>query len=139
MKIVYNKQQQPKKKFAVCVKGLNFPGQDISERLVEWVELLLVLGADMIFFYKFDVHSNVEKVSRLLFVSSLTHLFHVLNFYSSKNLVSLTPISLPGSYPNTPMLREKFLSENILAKRQNELIPYNDCLYRNLYRYTDSL
>ena len=64
MKIVYNKPDQPKKKFAVCVKGLNFPGQDISGRLVEWLELLLVLGADRIFLYKFDVHSNVEKVFR---------------------------------------------------------------------------
>ena len=44
------------------MKGLNFPEEDISGRLVEWIELLLVLGADMIFFYKFSVHENVEKV-----------------------------------------------------------------------------
>ena len=62
LRIVYNKPDQPKKKFAVCVKGLNFPGEDISGSLVEWFELLHVLGADMIFLYKFDVHRNVEKV-----------------------------------------------------------------------------
>ena len=37
-----------KKKFAVCVKGLDFPSEDISVRLVEWIEMLNILGADKV-------------------------------------------------------------------------------------------
>ena len=37
-----------KKKFAVCVKGLDYPHQDISVRLVEWIEMLNILGADKV-------------------------------------------------------------------------------------------
>jgi hypothetical protein len=49
--------------------------------------------------------------------------------------VDLTPISLPGDQPNLPGLRHLYLKSKIINKRQNELIPYNDCLYRNLYSY----
>ena len=42
------KDGKKKKKFAVCVKGLDFPHQDISVRLVEWIELLNILGADKV-------------------------------------------------------------------------------------------
>ena len=62
LRVVYNKSKGPKKQFAVCVKGLNFPSEDISGRLVKWVELIRALGADKIFLYNFDVHSNVEKL-----------------------------------------------------------------------------
>ena len=33
------------------------------------------------------------------------------------------------------MLQHLFLIAKRNHKRQNELIPYNDCLYRNMYRY----
>ena len=39
---------EKKKKFAVCVKGLDFPSEDISVRLVEWIEMLNILGADKV-------------------------------------------------------------------------------------------
>ena len=60
LRLVYNKPEQQKKKFGVCVKGLNFPEEDISGRLVEWIELLLVLGADMIFFYKLIILTPMQ-------------------------------------------------------------------------------
>ena len=47
----------------------------------------------------------------------------------------MTPISLPGYQPNLPVLQHMYLKSKLNNKRQNELIPYNDCLYRNLYRY----
>ena len=64
LKLVYNNNNNTgqKKQFGVCVKGLDFPDQDISHKLVEWIEILLVLGADTIFFYLFSVHKNVKKV-----------------------------------------------------------------------------
>jgi len=47
-------------KFAVCVKGLDYPYDDVSFKLVEWIELLSVLGNDKIFFYVLDV-STIDK------------------------------------------------------------------------------
>ena len=67
----------------------------------------------------------------------ISFLFHVLEFYSSKHLVQVAHLALPAGYPNSPFLRQKFLSEQVLVKRQNKVIPYNDCLYRNMYRWAD--
>ena len=50
-------------------------------------------------------------------------------------MVDVTPISLPGYQPNLPYLQHMYLKSKLNNKRQNELIPYNDCLYRNIYRY----
>ena len=58
----------------------------------------------------------------------------VLDHYSSKGFVDVTPISLPGYQPNLPVLQHMYLKSKLNNKRQNELIPYNDCLYRNMYR-----
>ena len=60
--------------------------------------------------------------------------FQVLDYYSKKGLVDVTPISLPGYQPNLPILQHMYLKSKLNNKRQNELIPYNDCLYRNMYR-----
>eukprot|EP00092_Neocalanus_flemingeri_P040314 GFUD01043909.1.p1 GENE.GFUD01043909.1~~GFUD01043909.1.p1 ORF type:complete len:570 (+),score=158.65 GFUD01043909.1:188-1897(+) len=120
LRVIYNKPEGEKKKFAVCVKGLDFPDDDLSIRLTEWIEVLTTLGADKIFLYNLEVHPNVTKV---------------LDYYTSKGLVDVTPISLPGYQPNLPVLQHMYLKSKLNNKRQNELIPYNDCLYRNMYRY----
>jgi hypothetical protein len=41
---------------------MDFPEDDLSVRLVEWIELLNTLGADKIFLYNLEVHPNVTKV-----------------------------------------------------------------------------
>jgi hypothetical protein len=33
LRVIYNKHEGPKEKFAVCVKGLDFPDDDLSVRL----------------------------------------------------------------------------------------------------------
>lgn len=121
LRVIHNKMEGPEKhKFAVCVKGLDFPKTDLSVRLAEWIELLNVLGAHKIFMYSLEVHPNVTKV---------------LNHYVEKGFIDVTPISLPGYQPNMPNLQHLYLKRRLNNKRQNELIPYNDCLYRNMYRY----
>ena len=35
--------------------------------------------------------------------------------------------------------RVLYLKSKLTNKRQNELIPYNDCLYRNMYRLASSV
>jgi len=121
LRVIYNKPENGKKeKFAVCVKGLDFPNDDLSVRLVEWIEMLTTLGANKIFLYQLETHPNVTKV---------------LEHYVSTGKVDLTPVSLPGFQPNMPVLQHMYLKSKLNNKRQNELIPYNDCLYRNMYRY----
>ncbi|KAA0187799.1 hypothetical protein HAZT_HAZT003635 [Hyalella azteca] len=51
-----------KGEFAVCVKSLDFPKEDLSVRLVEWFETLRHLGAEKIFLYELEVHPNITKV-----------------------------------------------------------------------------
>ena len=41
---------------------LDFPYDDISLKLVEWIEISRALGADKIFLYQLDVHPNIAKV-----------------------------------------------------------------------------
>lgn len=119
LQVVYNKAEK-KKGFAVCVKGLDFLYSDLSVRLIEWIELLHLLGADKIFFYQLHVHQNVTKV---------------LDHYVKEGKVEVTPITLPGGQPNIPGFQHLYLTKKVNHKRQNELIPYNDCLYKNMYRY----
>lgn len=124
LKITYNSLEAAGKRskdgFAVCVKGLDFLYSDLSVRLVEWIELLNELGADKIFFYRLNVHPNISKV---------------LDYYRALDRVDVTDLTLPGGQPNVPGFQHLYLTKKINHKRQNELIPYNDCLYRNLYRY----
>lgn len=117
---VFNQRPKVKGKFAVCVKGLDFPHEDVSVRLIEWIELLNLLGAGKIFLYNLDVHENISKV---------------LNYYQKRGIVELSPLTLPGDQPNLPEYQHLYLKSRLTSKRQNELIPYNDCLYRNLNSY----
>lgn len=117
---ITNERPEKKKEFAVCVKGLDFLHEDLSVRLVEWIELLRLLGASKIFLYELEIHPNITKV---------------LNHYQEDGIVELTKITLPGSQPNLAGFRHLYLKNKLTHKRQNELIPYNDCLYRNLYSY----
>lgn len=105
--------------FVVCVKALDFLS-DISERLVEWLELQKVLGASKVVFYMFEAHEKTRKV---------------LDYYVKEGLVDLRPFSLPGQLPNEPEERRQFLQDNLWQKRRLELIPYNDCLYSSLYGF----
>ncbi|XP_042234640.1 uncharacterized protein LOC121874538 [Homarus americanus] len=107
------------KKFAVCVKGMDFD-EDISIKLIEWLELLFILGADQVFIYKYTIHKNVGKV---------------FDYYEKKGKVKVISLTLPGDQPNEPKLRTTYLKRALWQKRRNELVPYNDCLYRNIYLF----
>ncbi|XP_055389134.1 uncharacterized protein LOC129618425 [Condylostylus longicornis] len=121
LRVLYNRPDDDKKKnFAICVKGLDFLYDDMSTRLVEWIELLSILGADKIFFYQLQIHPNISKV---------------LEYYERKGIVQVTPITLPGGQPNVPGFQHLYLQKKSFHKRQNEVIPYNDCFYKNIYRY----
>jgi hypothetical protein len=61
LRVIYNKPAV-KKQFGVCVQAFRFATFDFSVRLIEWLEILKILGADKIYFYKFGAHENMEKV-----------------------------------------------------------------------------
>ena len=111
---------EPRKDFAVCVKGLDFVIRDMSVRIAEWLELNLILGADKFFVYVYSVHPNLKRV---------------LEYYSSKGVLEIIPLSLPGKQPNKPKQRSRYLKTKLWQKRRDELVPYNDCYYRNLYSH----
>ncbi|CAH0549322.1 unnamed protein product [Brassicogethes aeneus] len=119
LRVIYEKPEK-KKDFAVCVKGLDFLHEDLSVRLVEWIELLNILGAEKIYFYELQVHPNISKV---------------LKYYENEGKIQVTPINLAGGQPNIPSFQHLYLTKKTNHKRQNELIPYNDCLYKNMYKY----
>ncbi|XP_014608310.1 PREDICTED: uncharacterized protein LOC106789025 [Polistes canadensis] len=106
------------KRFTLCIKGLDFD-EDISEKLVAFVELHRILGAGLFYFYVFDVHENVLKVLRL---------------YERSNVVRWFDLTLPGDLPNDKKNRREFFDQDIWTKRRMELIPYNHCFYENLHR-----
>ena len=116
----YHIKHGKKSSFAVCVKGLDFPTEDKSLPLIEWIELLKLLGVSRISFYQYEIHPNISTV---------------LNFYQKEHLVSLETISLPGPSSNLHSLRRTIFQEKKNVRRQHEVIPYNDCFYRNMYQY----
>ncbi|KAH8338075.1 hypothetical protein KR059_004912, partial [Drosophila kikkawai] len=106
--------------FGVCVKGFDFPYFDLSERLIEWFELQRILGASRIYAYMYDVHPAVQRV---------------LDYYQRTGYLELRPLTLANGMPRLRHYQHMLLQQRKLEKRLNELIPYNDCFYRNLYRH----
>ncbi|KAL4002974.1 Glycosyltransferase 92 family protein [Acanthocheilonema viteae] len=108
--------RKEKRGIAVCVKGLDYI-EDMPERLVEWIEMQFITGADMITIYTYYVPRKMQQV---------------LNYYIKQGSVIVIPINLPGKSPNQAYVRSHFIWRNRQQKRRHELIPYNDCLYRHI-------
>uniref|UniRef100_A0A915E7C3 Glycosyltransferase family 92 protein n=1 Tax=Ditylenchus dipsaci TaxID=166011 RepID=A0A915E7C3_9BILA len=101
----------------VCVKGLDYMDENelAARKLVEWIELNYVLGAEHITLYSYYIPARLRKV---------------LEFYSKEGRLNLIDIELPGNQPNQNYIRHEYIWRNRQQKRRNELIPYNDCFYR---------
>ncbi|XP_034670105.1 uncharacterized protein LOC117902678 [Drosophila subobscura] len=106
--------------FGVCLKGFDFPYVDLSERLIEWFELQRLLGATRVYAYMYDVHPSVQRV---------------LDYYQRTGYLELRPLTLANGMPRLRHYQHMLLQQRRLVKRLNELIPYNDCFYRNMYRH----
>ncbi|KAF2360220.1 Glycosyltransferase family 92 [Trinorchestia longiramus] len=75
---------------AVCGPALFYYHDDVSSRLVEWIEILKALGFSKVFLYLTKAHPNVEKV---------------LRFYEKQGFVKVTKFSYPSPYIDDPILR----------------------------------
>ncbi|XP_017052086.1 uncharacterized protein LOC108095491 [Drosophila ficusphila] len=97
----------------ICVKFLRFPDEDPSERLVEWLELMRMLGASRITAYDIgELHPNASR--------TLAH-------YTSAQdgLLELRKFHFPDEIKGHARFRKSLV----------EAMLYNDCLYRNLYDF----
>jgi len=108
---------------AVCVKGISLlHAPDVfALRLAEWLEFLRAMGVGKVFTYVLNMSENGATAD-------------VLHYYAEDGLLSLSPLTLSGHYPNVAQFQNVFLRNRPGPKRLQEFIPYNDCLYRNLYR-----
>ncbi|CAB3387603.1 Hypothetical predicted protein [Cloeon dipterum] len=122
LKVIYNQlpREEKKKGFAVCAKTLFFENRDLPTRLVQWIEMLRILGASNISFYTFQVGEVVKRV---------------LNYYQGTGFAISFPITMPGSIVNVPELLKIYLRKHQREREAQQLIHYNDCLYRNMDLY----
>lgn len=112
-----------KRRFMVCVKTMDFLYVDMSWRLIEWLETMRALGADKVVFYDGQVHANMTRVMKDY-------------MESEPGFVELRPMSLGRGEPHTGHHFHHYAMEADGFNRiLNEMIPYNDCYYRNMYKY----
>ncbi|XP_042870119.1 uncharacterized protein LOC122251934 [Penaeus japonicus] len=84
------KSRTPLWNVAVCGPALFYYHEDISIRLVEWLELLRALGFARVFLLQTIVHPNIEKV---------------LQYYEAEGFVGITHFSYPPPYATDPNIR----------------------------------
>ncbi|VDM64826.1 unnamed protein product [Angiostrongylus costaricensis] len=164
LRVHINLPKQNKEAVAVCVKGMDFQ-EDVSQRLVEWLEAQYLFGVSAVTIYKYTVSKQVqnvlthyERLGKLVQVriDSLPRInstcfvlnqnehktSHLLQFIEKFFIYYTTnfhiPLTLPGHSPNLPLVRSRYIARNRQQKRRHELIPYNDCFYRHIttHRYT---
>lgn len=131
MKVIHSKTdsfnyaaKHRKRKIAVCSKWLDFYHSDMSVRLIEWIEMVRILGASHIFISKLHIHPNMEKV---------------IQYYEMLGSISVTNFSLPGSQPNNAGKQHNYIYSDIQKQIHNEMISLYDCLYRAIIASYDYL
>ena len=100
LRVFYDTQESGQKRgIAVCSKWLSYL-DDVSMRIVEWIELLRAQGVDKIFLTVLAVHPNVWKVIILLFLCSIRSprsgnlCMSVMHNHSLSRALNLQPSSL---------------------------------------------
>ncbi|KAH9640358.1 hypothetical protein HF086_001710 [Spodoptera exigua] len=100
---------------AVCLKWLHYRN-DISTSLVEWLQLIKHFGADEVYIYILRIHPNLRKV---------------LKYYVDQGFVVVTGFD---HAPQVSGLKQSRSTRDFHDLRR-ELLPLNDCLYRNIMRH----
>lgn len=119
LKVIDNSQKfYEKKNFGVCARLYHYEHFNDTLKLVEWIEHVLILGADKIIFHIIDVHPKILKV---------------LKFYQVQEKVKIERMTIPDE-----LLKENIHSRNVYARMQtvqNQMIALNDCLYKYMYDF----
>lgn len=106
LKIINNLPTQESKSVTVCVKQLNF-SDDITIKLVSWLEINRLLGASTFNIYLTSVHVKTRKLLKWYIKNGIIKTFEHKTVMKSGN--------------------------DIWQRRKYEVITYNDCLYRNIH------
>ena len=105
MKVIHNLPENGKMKIvAVCAKFFDYK-DDLSLMLIEWIEILLLLGADKIIISVITIHPNMMKI---------------LKYYEKAGKVEVIMFTLPKSK---------------MGLYHNEMLAINDCFYKNVNKY----
>lgn len=111
LKINYNiPKYNIKKPFAVCAKELEFE-DDQSAQLIEWLEILTLLGARKIFTYVIHLHENMMKT---------------LRYYEKRGIVQIEMMTQP-KLPSR--------AESLTQWLQLQMISLTDCFYKHMHEY----
>ncbi|KAM8720636.1 hypothetical protein ACLKA7_006645 [Drosophila subpalustris] len=118
LRVVYEAPQRSRAtRFAVCVKDLQFPGRDMSERWMEWLELMRLLGAERVTAYDLGGATLTANTRRTL-----------QHYAQHDGFLQLRPHTLLQGHP-VPTINVE------ASKRLNEVLIYIDCFYRNMYEF----
>lgn len=115
-----NSSSSPQLSFGVCLKAFDFPNEDVSKQLIEWFELQRLLGASRIYAHLYAVSPAVQQV---------------LDYYQDAGFLELRPLTLANGVSLQNLNHREYFKQHQMVKRLNELIPYNDCFYRNMHRH----
>ncbi|XP_054716445.1 uncharacterized protein LOC129225929 [Uloborus diversus] len=107
-----------KQNFAICLKPLYF-NEDVYHRLLEWLELQFILGADVVNIYAYKLHPKI---------------WNAINSYSESGKVIVKNFSLPVDTYEM-LLRQDKTMERLWQKRRYEMIVYNDCFYKHIHSH----
>ncbi|XP_027227801.2 uncharacterized protein [Penaeus vannamei] len=120
VKPIKKEKSSPVWNAAVCGPALSYYHEDVSIRLVEWLELLRASGFARVFLYETDVHPNIQKV---------------LRYYEAEGFVGVTKFAYPGPYSSDPIIRKlwAFIEHSKVLGMEN--LYFTDCVLRHMHEY----
>lgn len=82
-------------KIALCVKNLQFPLLDISQKMIPWLETMRELKVDKVFVYYMNIHPNIMKM---------------LNYYVEDGFLEIFNSPLPGNQPTSWLHSQMYIT-----------------------------
>ena len=108
---ITNRTEEQKGGIGICTKVIY--GSPDPIRLVEWIELNKMLGADSIYMYNTSVYGPVNKV---------------LEYYAKKGYITLYQHPFPNTMTKATS-NQTFPTSNYYQNWEYEILSINDCLY----------
>nr|XP_046920666.1 uncharacterized protein LOC124500617 [Dermatophagoides farinae] len=115
-----NRRQNQNFTIGVCVHAFRYRTYDFSVRLVEWLEMIRLLGASKIYFYVYDATESV---------------YRVLRHYAYEGLIEWRRLTFPGWQPNIESMYQYYYEQLGGKFWPQEMLEQNECFYRNMYRH----
>ncbi|CAG0921388.1 unnamed protein product [Notodromas monacha] len=111
-----------KKSIAVCVKRMQFVHEEPVFKLIEFLELVRVLGAEKVYLYAYEPQPN-PRVER------------ILRYYEAQGLLEVSRVTMPASRPNSPILRHLFFEKHGTLVYIHQMVSICDCIYKSFYQH----